>query len=227
MRCRKCGNRFEVRNPDPPPPPEAVELPGREPEKEQGPPEPSPAPSVALKVPAPEDRISSPQYRYREMESHRSGGGGRPPPVGRKAPYYLAGLVAVLLGITVALLVFLEYRRGQPSAPGKTSPEVRISSGHYVPSAGGFQMFVIRGSVRDTRKEAASPPVRLRATLFNAEKGVLAEKTFLAGSDNMEIGLPAEITLENATLQEGWIPFVAVFFNTLGIADFSVAVVPI
>lgn len=224
MRCRKCGDRFEVRNPEPPPP-EAVEPPGREPEKEP-PPEPLRAPIVALEVPAPEDGISAPQDRYRERESRRSGGGGQPRPAGGKPPYYLMGLVAAILGITVALLFYLEFRRGQPSDPGRTSPEVRISSGHYVPSAGGFQMFVIRGSVRDTRKGAASPPVRLRATLFNAEKGVLAEKTFLAGSDNMEIGLPAEITLENATLQEGWIPFVTVFFNTLGIADFSVAVVP-
>ena len=225
VRCRKCGDRFEVRNPEPPPP-GAVELPSREPEKEPGPPDPSQATTVALKVPAPEDRISSPQYRYRERESHRSWCGGRPRPAGGKAPYYMAGLVAIVLGITVALLVYPELRRGQPSDPGNTSPDVSVISGHYIPSAGGAQMFVLRGSVRDTRKGAASPPIRLRATLFNAEKDVLAEKTFLAGSDNMEIGLPPGIALENAVLQEGWIPFVTVFFNTRGIADYSVAVVP-
>ncbi|MGE5283889.1 MAG: zinc-ribbon domain-containing protein [Actinomycetota bacterium] len=226
VRCRKCGDRFEVRNPEPPPP-EAVEPPGGEPAEEPVPPEPPQAPTVVLKVPTPEDRISSLPFRYREGDSHRSRSRGRPRPAGGKAPYYMmAGLVAIVLGITVALLFLPELRRGQPSDPGKSSPDVHIFSAHYLPSARGVQKFVIRGSVRDTRKGAASPPIRLHATLFDAEKRVLAEKTFLAGADTMEIGLPTGIAVENAVLQEGWIPFVTVFFDTGGIAEFSVVVVP-
>jgi hypothetical protein len=89
-------------------------------------------------------------------------------------------------------------------------------------------MFVIQGSVRDIRKGEDSAPIRLRAKLFDAKKGVLAEKTFLAGSDIPETGFPAEIffLLRNTSLKKGWLPFVVVFFYTGVIADFSVSIDP-
>ena len=228
VRCRKCGDRFEVRNPEIPPPPEAVESPRMEmePEKEPGPPEPSQAPAVALKVPEAGDSLSSPQYKYRGRESHLYGRGRRTHPAGGKAAYYLAGSIVIVLGITVALLVHPELRLGLPSVFDRTSRDVHISYSYYTSTPLSGRMFVLQGSVRDTREGAASAPIRLRARLFNAEKGVLAEKTFLAGSNIPGIGFPAEIALENSVLEKGRLPFVATFIDPGVIADFSVTIEP-
>jgi hypothetical protein len=73
---------------------------------------------------------------------------------------------------------------------------------------------------------SASAPIRLRARLFNAEKGLLAEKMFLAGSNIPEIGFPAEIALENTVVEEGRAPFIATFIDPRVIADFSVTIEP-
>lgn len=228
VRCRKCGDRFEVRNPEMPPSPEAVESPRMEmePEKEARPPEPSPAPAVSLKVPEAGDSRSSPQYKYRERESHRYGRGRRIHPAGGKAAYYLAGSIVIVLGIIVVLLVHPELRLGLPSVTDRTSKDVHISYSYYTSTPLGGRMFVLQGSVRDTREGAASAPIRLRAKLFNAEKGVLAEKTFLAGTDIPMIGFPAEIASDNSIRTEGWLPFVATFIDPGVIADFSVTIEP-
>jgi hypothetical protein len=197
-----------------------------EPEKEPGPPEPSQAPAVALKVPGAGDSLSSLQYKYRERESHRYGRGRRTRPAGGKAAYYLAGAIVLILGITVALLVHPELRLGPPFVSDKTSQDVHISYSYYTSTPTGGRMFVLQGSVRDTRKGSASAPIRLRARLFNAEKDVVAEKTFLAGSNIPEIGFPAEIALENTVVEEGRLPFIATFFDPGVIADFSVTIEP-
>jgi len=211
-----------------PPPPEAVESPRMEmePEKEPRQPEPSQAPAVALKVPEAGDSLSSPQYKYRGRESHRYGRGRRIPTEGGKAAYYLAGSSFIALGILVVLLVHPELRLGLPSVSNWTSQDVHISYSYYTSTPLGGRMFVLQGSVRDTRGGATSAPIRLRARLFNAEKDVLAEKTFLAGSNIPGIGFPAEIALENTVLEKGWLPFVATFIDPGVIADFSVTIEP-
>ena len=228
MRCRKCGDRFDVRNPEMPPPPEAVESSrmGMDPEKEPGPPEPSLAPTVVLKVPEARESLPSPQYKYRERESHRYGRGRRTHPAGGKAAYYLAGAIVVVLGITVALLVHPELRLGLQPVSNRTSQDLHIAYSYYATTPLGGRMFVLQGSVRDIRKGSVSAPIRLCARLFNAEKGVLAEKTFLAGSNIQEIGFPAEIALDNTVLEEGWLPFVVGFFDPGVIADFAVTIEP-
>ena len=230
VRCRKCGDRFEVRNPEMPPPTEAVESPrmGMEPDKEPRPPEPSHAPAVDLKVPGAGDSLSSPQHHYRERKSYRSGRWKWTHPAGSKAAYLLAGSIGIVLGITVARLVPPELHWGLTSVPDNTLQDVSIISSHYTMSSGGVKMFVIQGSVRDIRKGEVSAPIRLRAKLFDAKKGVLAEKTFLAGSDIPETGIPADIyyLLHNTSLKKGWLPFVVVFVDTGVIADFSVTIEP-
>jgi hypothetical protein len=55
---------------------------------------------------------------------------------------------------------------------------------------------------------------------------LLAEKTFLAGSDDIGIGLPAGIKLDNTVLEKGWVPFIVIFFAPDVIADFSVTIEP-
>lgn len=228
VRCRKCGDRFEVRNPEIPPPPEAVESPRMElePAIEPVPPEPSQGPTVALKVPEAGESLPSQEYRYRENVSHRSWRSEQTHP-GGKAAYYLAGSIVIVLGIAVALWVHPELHWGQPSVPDTTSQDVRIISSHYARSPWGKQLYVLRGSVRGTREGAASSPIRLRARIFNAKKGVLAEKTFLAGSDIPEIGIPPEIKLDNTSLEEGWVPFIVIFYDPGVIADVSVTIEPI
>jgi len=226
VRCRKCGDRFEVRNPKMPSPTEPLESPRMEPEKEAGPPEPPQAPGVALKVPEAVDPISSLRYQYREKESFRSGRGRRAHPAGGRAAYYLAGSIIIVLGVAVALLVPSELRQDQPTVPDKTSEDVHISYSYITRSPMGVQMFVLQGSVRDTREEAAPAPIRLRVKLFNAKKDVLAEKTVLAGSDIPGIGFPEGMPLDNSALKEGWVPFTVVFFDPGVIADFSVTFEP-
>ncbi|HEX9136944.1 MAG TPA: zinc-ribbon domain-containing protein [Nitrospirota bacterium] len=228
VRCRKCGDRFDVRIPEMPPPQEAVGAPGMEtePEKETRPPEPSQAPTVALKVPVAVESLSLPKYQYPERKSHRSGRGRRTHPSGGKAAYYLAGSIGIVLVITMALLVHFEFRRGLPSVPDNTSRDVRIISSQYTRSPWGEQLYVLRGSVRDIRKGANPAPIRLRAKLFNGKKDLLAEKTFPVGSDIPEIGVPARIALDNTVLEEGWLPFLVIFFDPGVIADYSVTIEP-
>lgn len=228
VRCRKCGDRFEVRNPGIPPPTEVVESPrmGNEPDKEPRPPVPSHAPAVDLKVPGAGDSLSSPQHYDRERKSYRSERWKRTHPAGGKAAYYLAGSIVIVLGTTVALLFHSVLRWDLPSISVNTSQDIRIISGNYTRSSLGVRMYVLRGSVRDIRKGGASAPIRLRARLFNAKKGLLAEKTFLAGSDDIGIGLPAGIKLDNTVLEKGWVPFIVIFFDPDVIADYSVTIEP-
>jgi hypothetical protein len=135
-------------------------------------------------------------------------------------------LIVIVLGITVALMVHPELRLGLQSVSSRTSQDLNIDYSYYATTPLGGRMFVPQGSVRDIRKRSASAPIRLRARLFNAEKGVLAEKTFLAGSDIPGIGFPAEIALDNTVLDEGWLPFVVEFCDPRMIADFSVTIEP-
>ena len=228
VHCRKCGDRFEVRNPEIPPPPEAVESPRMEMEPAIEPvaPEPSQAPTVALKVPEAVDSLSSPKYQYRERKYYRFESRFRPYAAGGKSAYCLAGSIAILLGVTVALWFHSELRLDLPSVTDNASRDVRIISSHYARSPWGKQLYVLRGSVRDTREGAASSPIRLRARIFNAKKDLLAEKTFLAASDIPEIGIPPEIKLDNTILEEGWLPFIVIFYDPGVIADVSVAIEP-
>ena len=194
-----------------------------EPESEPVPPEPTQAPTAELKVPEAEDRLS---YQCREKAPHRSRRSEHAHP-GGKAAYYLAGSIVIVLGIAVALWVHPELRWDLPSVPDNASQDVRIFSSHYARSPWGKQLYVLRGSVRDIREGATSTPIRLRARIFNANKGVLAEKTFLAGSDIPEIGIPPEIKLENTNHEEGWLPFIVIFFDPGVIADVSVTIEPL
>lgn len=200
MRCRKCGDRFEIRNPEMPPPAEVVESPRVETEPD------------------------------RERESDRFWRRKRTHPSGRKTAYLLAGSIVInlLLGATVAFLVHPGLRWGLPFVPGVPAQDVNILSSHYTMSSGGVQMFVIQGSVRDIRKGEVSAPIRLRAKLFDDKKGLLAEKMFLAGSAVPVTGFPAEVyyLLNNTSLKKGWLPFVVVFPNTGVIADFSITIEP-
>lgn len=271
MRCRKCGERFEVWNPAPPPVPEPPLVPpppGREPPVPEPPvadvpppapdlpvadvsrkaetvPQiaPPPAPAAPSTIPASGNITQEPRRRRRrslgEPEQPRWERTRRDQSK-RNRVFYLTGLLgAVFIGLTVLLLFYpafwsdlgesLEGVRigtawGPASAVQISSPDVRVVSGHYMPNPQGTTFFVLRGAVRDTRKGDASAPIRLRATLRNAEKKVLAEKTFLAGDQMAGIGLPEAISLENMAVEEGWVPFIAVFFDPGAVSDFFVTV---
>jgi len=158
--------------------------------------------------------------------------------------YYLAGsLAAMVIGFSILVLKnpefmdgFREILEGIRHRSGKapasvihpSSPNVRIISGNYVTNPEGGMIFVVRGAVKDERKGADPAPIRLRATLWNAEEMVLAEKTFIASSEISRIGLAEEIASDNLAVGEegGWVSFAVEFFDPGVVSGFSVTVVP-
>jgi len=293
IRCRKCGERFEIRNPSQPPAPEPAVTPDpalaaiptvlpkpplaveRTPASEPtvaapptvvpNPPltsgfparsEPVVAPELAVAVgraeaappPAPSIAAEIPRRgKYSPVERHRRYGSrsrrepSRTRTPGWDAAYYIAGVAAIVLvfcavllfhpGIGKDLVERLEGIRtvsgGGPAAGAQRSlPEVRIVSGHYIPNPQGTTFFVLRGAVRDTRKEAVFTPIHLRAVLRNAGNQVLAEKTFHAGIDVPEDKLLEESVFDNMILEEGWIPFVVVFLDPGVVSDYFVTIEP-
>ncbi len=272
VRCRRCGGTIEIRNPDfpvhrvapepaPAPPPRDDPGDGAQPaggvsqaSADGARPDGSPGPSRAVPAFPKQD----PKEVAEDFEFAEAGGQKRHRRRRKTVPVvrYVAGALAFLFGLAAVFWYFRSPNEARapvdiPASSPAAATAATASGGEYEfdrvetfyqMNQKEGRLFVLRGRVSRTPPLAGQGRVRVRVSVRSAAKGVVAEKTVLAGTlmsdevllragrNEIEQAMsdgPIGGNVEAAPRPGGPLPFQAVFFGDIGpITSYELAAAP-